>query len=93
MKTLIMTTQLLLLLPSEINSSTNAFTAVQVTTPERKSIFLCTQEKMSALHAAAWQSDLRVLSMLLTRVDRMGQVDVVDKVRQNDIVILCRCSG
>ena len=48
---------------------------------------------MSALHAAAWQSDLRVLSMLLTRVDGMRQVDVVDKVRQNDIVILCRCSG
>ena len=48
---------------------------------------------MSALHAAARQSDIRVLSMLLARVDRMGRVDAVDKVRQTDVLVLCRCSG
>ena len=38
------------------------------------------------------QSDIRVLSMILARVDRMGRVDAVDKVRQPHVLVLCRCS-
>ena len=44
-----------------------------------------TQTKMSALHAAARQRDIQMLATLLARVDRMGRVDAVDKVRHTDV--------